>query len=98
MLPHCVPHHFIHIRIKNIYCSGKYKSCETSERKKCSFDLAYGEWNNASKSHRHSKERYQYDMSTVSGCNIQYRQKLYFAQHYPAVVEAIYPGTSGVHG
>ncbi|GFW67106.1 sperm-associated antigen 1 [Trichonephila clavipes] len=37
------------IRIKNIYCSRKNKSCETSE-KKCSFDLRTEKWNNASKS------------------------------------------------
>ncbi|GFV25848.1 zonadhesin [Trichonephila clavipes] len=41
----------VDIKIKNIYCSGKYKSCETSERKKkCSFDLRTEKWNNASKS------------------------------------------------
>ncbi|GFU46002.1 DDE_3 domain-containing protein [Trichonephila clavipes] len=50
-----------YIRIKNIYCSGKYKSCETSERKK-NVHLICVRRNRTMHLNvsRHLKERYQY--------------------------------------
>ncbi|GFT93560.1 hypothetical protein TNCV_2319071 [Trichonephila clavipes] len=85
-----------HYLIQYMYC--RTKAVETSERKKCSFDLSTEKWNNASKKSGTLKKGISTGMSTVE-CDATFHNVVpYFTQCYPAAVEAIYPIPLSVHG